>query len=59
MNVAKRYMSGISLITDYEASWWRSDILAALSLWAVLIPHTVAYAQLAGVAPCTACTRRS
>lgn len=45
----KRYVPGISLITDYEASWWRLDILAAMSLWAVLIPQTMAYAQLAGV----------
>ncbi len=45
----KRYVPGISLITDYESSWWRPDILAALSLWAVLIPQTMAYAQLAGV----------
>ena len=45
----KRYIPGISLVTDYESSWWRPDILAALSLWAVLIPQTMAYAQLAGV----------
>jgi SulP family sulfate permease len=49
VSVAKRYIPGISLIADYEASWWRPDILAALSLWAVLIPQTMAYAQLAGV----------
>jgi SulP family sulfate permease len=48
-SLVKRYIPGVSLITDYESSWWRPDILAALSLWAVLIPQTMAYAQLAGV----------
>jgi MFS superfamily sulfate permease-like transporter len=43
--LVKRYVPGLRLITDYEASWWRPDILAALSLWAVLIPQTMAYAQ--------------
>ena len=45
----KRHVPGIALFTDYEASWWRPDILAAMSLWAVLIPQAMAYAQLAGV----------
>ena len=45
----KQYVPGIRLVTDYESSWWRPDILAALSLWAVLIPQSMAYAQLAGV----------
>jgi SulP family sulfate permease len=45
----KRFIPGIALITDYEASWWRPDIIAAMSLWAVLVPQAMAYAQLAGV----------
>ena len=45
----KRYVPGIALLTDYEASWWKPDTLASLSLWAVLIPQSMAYAQLAGV----------
>lgn len=44
-----RYLPGSALLTDYESSWWRPDTLAALSLWAVLIPQSMAYAQLAGV----------
>jgi SulP family sulfate permease len=43
------YVPGIKLITDYDRSWWRPDILAALSLWAILVPQAMAYAQLAGV----------
>jgi len=47
--IVKRYIPGIKLFTDYETSWWRPDIIAALSLWAILIPQSLAYAQLAGV----------
>ncbi len=43
------YVPGIKLVTDYERSWWRSDTVAALSLWAILVPQAMAYAQLAGV----------
>jgi SulP family sulfate permease len=45
----KRYVPGTALLTDYESAWWKPDTLAALSLWAVLIPQSMAYAQLAGV----------
>jgi sulfate permease, SulP family len=45
------YVPGIQLITGYERSWWRFDIVAALSLWAILVPQAMAYAQLAGVPP--------
>ncbi len=44
-----RYVPGITLITDYQSAWWRPDIIAALSLWAILVPQAMAYAQLAGV----------
>jgi SulP family sulfate permease len=49
MATLKRYVPGAALFTDYESSWWRPDSLAAMSLWAVLIPQSMAYAQLAGV----------
>jgi len=45
----KEHVPGIALFADYQASWWRPDILAAMSLWAVLIPQAMAYAQLVGV----------
>jgi len=47
--IVKRYIPGIKLFTDYETSWWRPDIIAAMSLWAILVPQSLAYAQLAGV----------
>lgn len=44
-----RFIPGIGLLTGYERSWLRPDLLAALSLWAILVPQAMAYAQLAGV----------
>lgn len=35
----------------YNRSWLRSDILAGLTVWAVLIPESLAYASIAGVSP--------
>ncbi len=48
-SIIKKYVPGIKLFTDYETSWWRPDILAAMSLWAILVPQSLAYAKLAGV----------
>ena len=35
----------------YRRAWLRSDILAALAVWAVLVPQALAYASLARVPP--------
>jgi SulP family sulfate permease len=48
-SIIKKYIPGIKLFTDYETSWWRPDIIAAMSLWAILVPQSMAYAKLAGV----------
>lgn len=41
------------MLRGYRRSWLRPDLLAALSLWAVVIPQGLAYAQLAGLPPTT------
>lgn len=35
----------------YRRSWVRADVLAGLTVWAVLIPESLAYATIAGVPP--------
>ena len=35
----------------YRRSWLRGDLLAGLSVWAVLVPEALAYASIAGVSP--------
>lgn len=44
-------MPGVGLLLHYDRRWMRPDLLAALSLWAVLVPQALAYGQLAGLAP--------
>ncbi|MGW5386710.1 SulP family inorganic anion transporter [Nocardia sp. NPDC003963] len=35
----------------YRRSWLRPDVVAGLTVWAVLVPEALAYATIAGVAP--------
>src|SRR5690348_3968388 len=35
----------------YEHSWLRGDLVAGLTVWAVLVPEALAYATIAGVSP--------
>lgn len=37
--------------TGYRREWMRADIVAGLTVWAVLIPESLAYATIAGVPP--------
>jgi len=38
-------------LPQYERRWLRPDVLAALAVWAVLVPEGMAYAALAGMPP--------
>ena len=38
-------------IGGYDRSWLRSDLVAGLTVWAVLVPEALAYATIAGVSP--------
>src|SRR3954453_21762493 len=35
----------------YRRPWLRSDLVAGLTVWAVLVPEALAYASIAGVSP--------
>ena len=35
----------------YERRWLRGDVIAGLTVWAVLVPEALAYASIAGVSP--------
>jgi sulfate permease, SulP family len=39
----------IGLVRSYDAAWLRPDLLAAVTVWALLVPQALAYAQLAQV----------
>ncbi|HEX5147558.1 MAG TPA: sulfate permease [Candidatus Limnocylindrales bacterium] len=42
---------GVQLARTYQRSWLRPDLLAAVTVWALLVPQALAYAQLAKVDP--------
>jgi high affinity sulfate transporter 1 len=38
-------------LTHYERTWLPGDVIAGLTVWAVLVPEALAYASIAGVSP--------
>jgi sulfate permease, SulP family len=49
-----RTLGGLTLfgsLRGYRRAWLRSDLLAGLTVWAVLVPEALAYATIAGVSP--------
>lgn len=38
-------------LPNYSRSWLRGDVIAALTLWALLVPEAMAYAGIAGMPP--------
>jgi sulfate permease, SulP family len=36
-------------LQGYRGDWLRGDLVAGLTVWAVLIPEALAYASIAGV----------
>src|SRR4051795_12684544 len=48
-----RKLSGVlfASLRSYQRGWLRGDLIAGLTVWAVLIPESLAYASIAGVSP--------
>jgi high affinity sulfate transporter 1 len=40
-----------SSLVPYDRAWLRGDLVAGLTVWAVLVPEALAYATIAGVSP--------
>jgi MFS superfamily sulfate permease-like transporter len=38
-------------LRHYQPAWLRGDLIAGLTVWAVLVPESLAYASIAGVSP--------
>ena len=48
--VLQRYLPIVDWLPKYRwGEWLRFDVLAALTVWALLIPEAMAYAGIAGV----------
>lgn len=46
-----RYFPILSWLPKYQLSWLRADVVAGLTVWAVMVPEAMAYAGIAGVPP--------
>ncbi len=44
-----RYLPIVDWLPHYKPEWLRFDIIAALSVWALLVPQSIAYGSIAGV----------
>jgi MFS superfamily sulfate permease-like transporter len=44
-------LPGFTSLQGYRAGWLRGDLVAGLTVWAVLVPEALAYASIAGVSP--------
>jgi SulP family sulfate permease len=47
----KSFLPILSWLPNYNRSWLRWDLVAALTVWAMFVPEGMAYASLAGVPP--------
>ena len=51
-SVLERYLPIVGWLPKYRwGEWLRLDLLAALTVWALLVPEAMAYAGIAGVSP--------
>jgi len=49
--VTRRRLPLFSSLGGYDRRWLRGDVIAGMTVWAVLVPEALAYASIAGVSP--------
>ncbi len=49
--IVKSYLPILAWLPAYQKGWLRGDVIAALTLWALLVPEAMAYAGIAGMPP--------
>jgi sulfate permease, SulP family len=49
IHALKRYLPVLSWLPKYRRAWLKDDGIAAVSVWALLVPQALAYATIAGV----------
>ncbi|MGI9666761.1 MAG: SulP family inorganic anion transporter [Acidimicrobiia bacterium] len=45
----ERFIPGIHALGSYNRSWFRPDLLAGVTVWAMLVPQALGYSTLAGM----------
>lgn len=56
MQTVKLSVPILAWLPAYQKQWLRGDVIAALTLWALLVPEAMAYAGIAGMPPETGLT---
>jgi sulfate permease, SulP family len=51
LDVIETVIPGMRLARTYQRRWLRTDLIAGVTIFAVLVPQGMAYGQLAGVTP--------
>jgi len=49
VNTLRRLIPGLAVISGYRSSWLAPDLIAGVTVWAVLVPQGLGYASLAGM----------
>lgn len=44
-----RWAPGVAALSNYSRGWFRPDLLAGVTVWAMLVPQSLGYATLAGM----------
>ena len=44
-----RYLPIVTWLSNYDRSWLRNDVIAGLSVWALMVPTSLGYATISGV----------
>lgn len=50
-NPAQRFVPGLDTIKTYDVDLAKKDVLGGMALWAMLVPQSLGFAVLAGLAP--------
>lgn len=46
-----RWIPALSWLPHYRSAWLKGDLIAGLTVWALVVPQAIAYAQIAGLPP--------
>ena len=46
---ARRRLPALGWLSRYRSSWLSGDVIAGLTVWALVVPESMAYAGVAGV----------
>ena len=51
LHVIETVIPGVRMVRTYQWRWLRADLVAGVTIFAMLVPQGMAYGELAGVTP--------